>query len=46
MVIMIDPSDREIERTCDHSKVVIAQNAEVEENRVKLKDQSFVMLLK
>ena len=46
MVIIINPSDREMERTCDHSKVVIAQNAETAGNKIKLKGQSFVMLLK
>lgn len=46
MVIMLNPSDEEMERVCDHSKVIMAQNAEVVGSRIKLKGQSFVLLLK
>ena len=46
MVIMINPSDKEVERTCDHSKVVLSQNADINGNKIKLNAQSFVLLLK
>lgn len=46
MVIMLNPSNEEFERVCDHSKVVISQNADICGNTVRLKAQSFVMLLK
>ena len=46
MVIMVNPSDEEMERICSHSKVVMAQNAEITADKIKLKKQSFVLLLK
>lgn len=46
MVIMINPSNKTVERTCDHSKVVISQNTDIDGNKIKLNAQSFVMLLK
>lgn len=46
VVVMVNPSNEEQERTCRHSKMLLAQNAEVTGEKIKLNGQSFVLLLK
>ncbi len=46
VVVMINPSDREMERDCNCSKVLLAQNAEITGKKVRLMPQSFVVMVK
>ena len=42
--VYINPSDREILRTCEYKEILLSQNAEIVGNSVTLKGQSFVIL--
>lgn len=46
VMVMINPSDKELERSCEHSKILLSQNAEAENSTIRLKAQSFIILQK
>ena len=46
IVVLINPADKSVKRTVEFSKVIMAQNAEINQNEITLKNQSFAILLK
>lgn len=45
-VVLINPSDKEVRRTVEYSKILKTQNVEINGNELTLKGQSFAILLK
>ena len=46
IIVLINPADKKISRTIEHSKVIKAQNAQVNGEEIILNGQSFAILLK
>lgn len=46
IIVLINPSDKEIKRTVSYSEVIYTQNVEISNDELTLKNQSFAILLK
>jgi maltose alpha-D-glucosyltransferase/alpha-amylase len=46
IIVLINPSNKPINRTVEFDRVLKAQNVEIKQNQITLKEQSFAILLK